>query len=248
MLMDIVQPMGRTFKNIGYVWKRELGAYFNSVVAYIVVILFLLITGALFWLNFFDEVTTLSLRSFFNQAPLFLAFFAPAITMRLFAEERRLGTLELLMTMPLEDFEIVWGKFFAALTLLAVVFLMTLAYPITLSALGNLDWGAVASGYIGLLLLGGAYTGIGIMASSWTRDQVVSILVAFSICFFLYLIDRLVGGASGTVARFVEYLSTQYHFENIAKGVVDFRDVFYYVSVTVVSLVIAQVSISAKRW
>jgi ABC-2 type transport system permease protein len=248
MLMDIIQPMGRTFKNIGYVWKRELGAYFNSVVAYIVVILFLLITGALFWLNFFDEVTTLSLRSFFSQAPLFLAFFAPAITMRLLAEEKRLGTLELLMTMPLEDYEIVWGKFFAALTLLAVVFLMTLAYPITLSTLGDLDWGAVASGYIGLLLLGGAYAGIGIMASSWTRDQVVAILVAFSICFFLYLIDQLVGNPTGATARVVDYLSTNSHFNNIARGVVDFRDVFYYVSVTTVSLVIAQVSITARRW
>jgi len=239
-----MQPL----KNIGFVWKRELGAYFNSVVAYIVVILFLLITGALFWLNFFQEITTLSLRSFFNQAPLFLAFFAPAITMRLFAEEQRLGTLELLMTMPLKDSEIVVGKFLAALTLLAVVFLMTLAYPITLSTLGDLDWGAVASGYVGLLLLGGAYASIGIMASSWTRDQVVSILVAFSICFFLYLIDQLVGNPTGSMAWVVEYLSTNYHFNNIARGVLDFRNVFYYVSVMAVSLLIAQVSISSRRW
>ena len=239
-----MQPL----RNIGFVWKRELGEYFNSVVAYIVVILFLLITGALFWLNFFQEITTLSLRSFFNQAPLFLAFFAPAITMRLFAEEKRLGTLELLMTMPLKDSEIVIGKFLAAVTLLAVVFLMTLAYPITLSTLGDLDWGAVASGYVGLLLLGGAYAAIGIMASSWTRDQVVSILVAFSICFFLYLIDQLVGSPSGTMAWAVEYLSTNYHFNNIARGVLDFRDVFYYLSLMGVSLLVAQVSIAARRW
>jgi len=235
-------------KNIGAVMKRELGAYFNSVVAYIVVILFLLITGALFWLNYFQQINRLSLRGFFNQAPLFLSFFAPAITMGLFAEEKRLGTLELLMTMPLRDFEIVMGKFLAAVTLLGVVFTMTLPYPISLAWLGDLDWGAVAAGYIGLLLLGGAYSAIGIMASSWTRDQVVAILTAFSICFFLYLIDRLVGNPTGTLARMVEYMSTNSHFNNIARGVVDFRDVFYYVSVMGVALVITQVSVAARRW
>lgn len=235
-------------KNIGAVMKRELGAYFNSVVAYIVVILFLLITGALFWLNYFQQINRLSLRGFFNQAPLFLSFFAPAITMGLFAEEKRLGTLELLMTMPLRDFEIVMGKFLAAVTLLGVVFFMTLPYPISLAWLGDLDWGAVASGYIGLLLLGGAYAAIGVMASSWTRDQVVAILTAFSICFFLYLIDRLVGNPTGTIARMVEYMSTNSHFNNIARGVVDFRDVFYYLSVMGVALVITQVSVAARRW
>ncbi len=234
--------------NIWYVMKRELGAYFNSVVAYIVVILFLLITGALFWLNYFQQINTLSLRSFFQRAPLFLAFFAPAITMSLLAEEKRLGTLELLMTMPLSDFEIVMGKFLAAVSLLAVVFAMTLPYPITLSFLGDLDWGAVASGYLGLLLLGGAYSAIGLMASSWTRDQVVSILVAFSICFFLYLIDQLVGEPTGAMARTVEYLSTNSHFQNIARGVIDLRDVVYYLSVMAVSLIVTQASVASRRW
>jgi ABC-2 type transport system permease protein len=240
--------MRQAMSNIWYVMKRELGAYFNSIVAYIVVILFLLITGALFWLNYFQQINTLSLRGFFQQAPLFLAFFAPAITMGLLAEEKRLGTLELLMTMPLSDFEIVMGKFLAAMGLLTVVFAMTLPYPITLSFLGDLDWGAVASGYIGLLLLGGAYSAIGLMASSWTRDQVVSILVAFSICFFLYLIDQLVGQPTGVMARVVEYMSTNSHFQNIARGVVDLRDVIYYLSVMAVSLVVAQVSVASRRW
>src|SRR5690554_2761167 len=130
---------------IWMVTRRELGTYFNSVVAYIVVILFLVITGALFWLNFFQEISVVSLRGFFSQAPLFLAFFAPAITMGLLASEKRSGTLELLMTMPVSDLQIVVGKFLAALGLLAVVFLMTLVYPLTLSMLGDLDWGAVAA-------------------------------------------------------------------------------------------------------
>jgi ABC-2 type transport system permease protein len=235
-------------KNIGYILKRELSSYFNSVVAYIVVILFLIITGALFWLNYFQDINVLSMRSFFAQAPLFLAFFAPAITMGLFAEEKRSGTLELLMTMPVSDFEIVAGKFLAAVGLLTVVFTMTLVYPYSLSRLGDLDWGAVWAGYLGLMLLGASYSAIGLMASSWTKDQVVAILVAFSLCFFLYLIDQLVGQPTGTTAQVVEYLSTSYHFSNIARGVIDSRDVIYYLSLIGVCLVVTQASIAARRW
>ncbi|QED29242.1 ABC transporter permease subunit [Microvenator marinus] len=235
-------------QKIYFVWKREVSAYFSSVVAYVVAVLFLLITGALFWLNYFQELNLLSLRPYFNQAPLFLAFFAPAITMGLLATEKRSGTLQLMMTMPVSDFQIVTGKFLAALTLLGVVFLMTLPYPITLSQLGDLDWGATIAGYVGLLLLGGAYAAIGIMASSWTQDQVVAILIAFSISFFLYLIDQLVGQPTGGMAYAVQYLSTNFHFQNIARGVIDLRDVIYYLSVITVSLVVAQASIASRRW
>lgn len=235
-------------KKIYFVMKRELGIYFNSVVAYVVAILFLVITGSLFWISFFDEVSILSLRGFFDQAPLFLAFFVPAITMGLFANERRSGTLELLMTMPISNGQIVIAKFLAALVLLTVIFATTLPYPYTLSVLGNLDWGATWAGYAGLLLLGGTYTAIGVMASSWTRDQVVAILIAFSICFFLYLIDQLVGQPTGTAAYIAEYTSTSYHFQNIARGVVDIRNIVYYLSIIGVSLVVATLSIGARRW
>lgn len=234
--------------NIFFIWKKELRAYFSSIVAYIVVILFLLVTGALFWLNYFQEINVLSMRPFFNQAPLFLAFFAPAITMGLVATEKKSGTLQLLMTMPVTDFEIVAGKFLASVSLLAVVFAVTLFYPATLSQLGDLDWGATLAGYIGLLLLGGTYAAIGVMASSWTQDQVVSILLAFSMCFFLYVIDQLAGQPTGGFAAAVQYLSTNYHFQNIARGVVDLRDVLYYASVSVVCLIVAQASIASRRW
>lgn len=235
-------------KKIGFIFKREVGSYFNSAVAYVVVVLFLVITGALFWLNYFQDINILSLRSFFAQAPLFLAFFAPAITMGLFAEEKRSGTLELMMTLPVSDFQIVAGKFLAAVFLLATVFAVTLVYPFSLSLLGPLDWGAVWSGYLGLLLLGSTYTAIGLMASSWSKDQVVSILVAFSLCFFLYLIEQLVAHPTGTTAQIIEYLSTGYHFNNLARGVIDSRDIIYYFSLIGVSLVVAQTSIAARRW
>lgn len=240
-------------KNTLAIFKREVSAYFNSPVAYVVVVLFLLITGALFWLSYFQELNLISMRGFFNQAPLFLTFFAPAITMGLLATEKRSGTLELMMTMPVSDLEIVLGKFLAAVFLLATVFVMTLPYPITLSMLAtqsgtSLDWGATAAGYLGLLLLGSSYAAIGLMASSWTRDQVVAILASFSICFLLYLIDQLVGQPTGTVARVVEYTSTSYHFQNIARGVIDLSDVVYYLSIIGACLTAAQASISARRW
>ena len=235
------------------IFKRELGTYFNSPVAYVVVILFLVITGALFWLNYFQQINLLELRSFFAQAPLFLAFFAPAMTMGLLASEKQRGTLELMMTMPVSDLQIVVGKFLAAVFLLAVVFAMTLPYPITLSMLASefdasLDWGATMAGYLGLLLLGSAYAAIGLMASSWTKDQVVAVLVAFSICFGLYLLEAIVGRPTGGAAALLEYLSTASHFKNISRGVVDVADVVYYLSIIGVSLVAAQSSISARRW
>ncbi len=227
--------------------RRELSRYFNSFIAYAVVVLFLVIAGAVFWTTYFDEISVLSLQGFFEQAPLYLAFFAPAITMASFAEERRAGTLELMRTLPVSNAQIVVGKFLATMVLLTVVFAMTLPYPYTLSLLGDLDWGAVAAGYVGLLLLGGAYNAIGLMASSFTRDQVVAILIGFTLCFFLYFLDQLVAPASGTVFQLAEYASTSFHFDSIARGVIEVRSVVYYLSVITVALVITTVVVDASQ-
>ncbi len=233
---------------VWFILKRELAAHFNSLVAYIVVILFLLITGGMFFLDFFDGVQELSLRRFFADAPFFLAFFAPAMTMASFAEERRAGTLELLMTMPVSDTQIVLGKFLGAVALLGVVLVGTLPYPLTLHYLGDLDWGPVIGGYVGLLFLGSAYMAIGLMVSSWTSDQIIAILVAFFLSFGLFVLDRLVGPQSGPTAAVLEYLSANYHFRNIARGVIDVRDLVYYLSVMVISLTIARTALAARRW
>lgn len=242
-------------KNIGFIWKREVRAYFTTIVAYIVVTLFLLMAGALFWLGFFNEFTILSLRSFFQQAPLFLALFAPAVTMGLLSTEKRDGTLELMMTMPVSDFQIVLGKFLAACTLLFVVLLMTSPYAYTLSRLGDFDWGATLAGYAGLMLLASTYAAIGLMTSSWTRHQVIAVLLAFYICLILYILGQFVGlaeqvfgGGAATIATVMQYASTSYHFENFARGVIDLRDVIYYVSMIAVCLVVAQASIASRRW
>ena len=193
------------------------------------------------------------MQGFFLQAPLFMAFFVPAITMGLVSEEKRSGTLEMLMTLPVRDGEVILGKFLAAMTLIAVVLAATFAYPIMIGRLAgqsgvSLDWGPVLGGYIGLLLLGAAYAGIGVMVSSWHRDQVNSILISFFLCFLLYVLGPMSEQVTGWLGDLLSWLSTDGHFKNIARGVLDVRDFLYYVSVAAVGLTIATVTLSSRRW
>jgi ABC-2 type transport system permease protein len=235
-------------KPVFFILKRELAEYFHSLTAYIVVILFLLITGGMFWLDFFEGFPELSLRAFFSDAPLFLAFFAPAITMGLLSEEKRSGTLELLMTMPVSDGQIVVGKFLAAVVLLTSIFLFTLPYAVSIAFMGDLDWGPVIGGYAGLILLGASYASVGIMVSSWTKDQIVSILLGFFLCFGIFILDRLFTKSTGVTATVFEYLSSNFHFQNIARGVIQASDIAYYLGLIAVCLTLARNSIASRRW
>src|SRR5688572_7003115 len=160
--------------------KRELRTYFNSPVAYIVVMVFMLLAGYFFWQTIFIEKQA-EMRGYFGLTPMFFTFIIPAITMRLLAEEKGSGTLELLITMPVRDWEVVVGKFLAAMGMLAVLLGLTLVYAFTLSSIGPVDKGPTYGGYFGLLLMGGAYVGIGVMASSLTRNQIVAFILAFAI-------------------------------------------------------------------
>lgn len=227
--------------------KRELHSFYFSLTAYIVVALFLLISGWLFWPTVFES-QVLTMRPFFAVAPLFLTFFAPAVTMGIFAEERKLGTIELLVTMPVSEAEIIIGKYVAALILLSSIFVMTLPYALTLATLGPLDWGPVIGGYVGLLLLGSAYAAIGMMVSSWTSDQIISVLVSFFICFTFYFLDKMLTFLPPSLASFIQYLGTDYHFQNIAKGVIDIRDVTYYLSVSAIALGITKLTLESRKW
>jgi gliding motility-associated transport system permease protein len=229
------------------IFRRELGSYFNSAIAYIVITVFLLISGYLYFSQVF-LVGEATLRDFFGITPLIFIFFGPAVTMKLLAEEKRSGTIELLVTMPVTDWQVVVGKFLAALAVITVAILLTLAYPITLSTMGDLDWGAVIGGYIGLVMLAGAYVAIGVMTSSWTHDQVVSFIVAFGITFSLYLLGKMVPLMPAGLAPIVEYMTLDSHFNNIAKGVIDSRDVIYYVSLIGACLFMATQSLDSRRW
>jgi ABC-2 type transport system permease protein len=227
--------------------RRELSASFNSPVAYIVVIVFLLIAGYFFYTQLFIGGQA-ELRDFFALAPLLFVFFAPALTMRLLAEERRTKTFELLITLPLTDWEVVLGKFLGALGLLGTAVLLTLTYPATVSLLGDLDNGAVIGGYLGLLLMGAAYLSIGTMASAWSRNQVVAFIVALGIGFALFVADKIVPVVPRAIAPIVQYVGLGAHFENIARGVIDTRDVIYYLSLIGVCLFLAVQSLGSRQW
>jgi ABC-2 type transport system permease protein len=227
--------------------KREIRTYFNSPVAYLVVTVFMLLAGYLFFNTLMIERQA-ELRGYFGLAPMLFTFIIPAITMRLVAEEKGSGTIELLITMPVRDWEVVVGKFLAALALLAVLLGMTALYAVTVGYLGDLDRGPTMGGYIGLLLMGGAYVGIGVMASSLTRNQIVAFILAFAISFALFLFSKITQLVPPALQPIVSFLSIDTHFESISRGVIDTRDVIYYLSVITVSLVIATLSLESRKW
>jgi ABC-2 type transport system permease protein len=227
--------------------KREIRTYFNSPVAYIVVTVFTVLAGYLFFTELFLERQA-DMRGFFNMAPLLFMFIAPAITMRLVAEEKGSGTLELLITMPVRDWEVILGKFLAALVLLATALALTLVFVFSVSTIGPLDRGPTIAGYFGLLLLGGAYLSIGLMASAFTRNQIVAFILAFAISFSLFLLGRFTQILPEWLQPLVAFLSLMEHFENISRGVIDSRDVLYYLSVMGVCLLVATTALESRKW
>ena len=237
---------------MGNVWaigKREFASHFNSPIAFFAIAVFLIaIGGVFFWSEEFFQVGQATMRPFFEWAPLLFIALMPAISMRLLAEERRTGSLEMLITMPVRDVEVILGKLLGAFMLLLVTLALTLLYPIAIGSMGPLDMGPVLGGYIGLLLLGLAYLAIGLMTSTWTRNQIVAFILALLICGFFYFIDKLAGafwlGAQDMVAQ----LSLKAHFDNIAKGVLDTRDILFYLSVTAIAVTVGTYSLESRRW
>jgi ABC-2 type transport system permease protein len=227
--------------------RREFRSYFNGPVAYIVGALFLVIVGALFWSSFFLEQRA-SVRRLFNLIYFFGIFLGPAITMGLIAEERRNGTLELLITYPVRDAEIVIGKYLGALGFYAVLLLLTIPQVITVSTMGPLDWGPVWSGYLGLLFVGGAFMAIGVMASSWTTNQLVALIVALAIGGSFVGIRQLLAFLPTDTASIFEWLSFGYHCDSMERGVIDTRDVLYFVTVIAICLGLAFRSLESRRW
>lgn len=234
-------------QNILPIFRREIRSYFNSPVAYVVIVVFLAIVGWFFTNNLF-LMNVASMRIIFELVPLVFLFFVPAVTMRLLAEEKKSGTLELLTTKPVRDIEIVLGKFLAAWVLLAAALVPTLLYLITLMALGSIDLGPVVAGYLGLLLMGGVYIAIGIFASSLTENQIVAFIISFLIVLSLFLMDKVLMYVPEGLASTMEFLGIDYHFSNIARGVIDSRDLIYFASLLGFSLLLATVSLERRKW
>ncbi len=227
--------------------RREFRSYFNSPAAYIVGILFLIVVSIMFWNSFFLEQRA-SVRRLFFWAYVVSAFVGPAITMGLLAEERRTGTFELLITYPVRDGEVVIGKYLGALGLYGVLLALTLPQAYSVSQLGPLDWGPVWSGYLGLLLAGGAYVAIGVLASSWTSNQLIALIVALGIGAFFGVIRHLLFFLPEGLASIFEWLSFGYHSDSLERGVIDTRDIFFFLSVIALCLGLAFRSLESRRW
>lgn len=234
---------------VWFIIKRELQGYFNSAIAYICLTVFLVLINWLFWRVFFIE-NQAQLRGFFGFIPWIFLFFMPAITMRLWAEEKRQGTFEVLMTLPVNDFEIVLGKFLASFILMITALVLTLPLPITVASLGNLDWGIVTGGYVGLLFMGAAYISIGLFASSLTVNQIVAFIFGVIISFSLVIVgqDLVLFSLPSWLAPVFEYISIGKHFDSIARGVIDTRDLIYYFSVIFFFLYLNILSLESRKW
>jgi ABC-2 type transport system permease protein len=233
--------------NVRHIFKREFKAYFVSPIAYIVISIFLLIIGWLFFSTFF-LMGQANLIRFFSMLPLTFAFVIPAITMRLFSEEISVGTYEILLTLPVTFLDIIIGKFLAAVAFVAVMLSPTLFYAIFTSGLGKLDWGPVIGGYIGGLLLGASFCAIGLLASSLTRNQVIAFIIGMVICFSLTMLtDFLLFFLPDALVKTFQYFSANYHFQNIAKGVLDSRDILYFLSVMYLALYGANLVMQEKK-
>jgi len=238
-------------KQIWIITKRELKVFFNSLIAYIMIILFLGFSGFFTWLGGNSDIFFIkeaSLYSFFQTAYWTLFIFIPALTMRLLAEEKRTGTIELLLTKPVSDWQVITGKFLSTLLLIVITLLFTLPYYITVSQIGNIDHGAAISGYLGLILMSGAYISIGLFTSSTSNNQIVGFLLALFIgIFFHFIFGILSSSFTGFFGDVFGYLSMRVHYESIARGVMDSKDLIYFLSIMFIGLIAAEFVLSRRN-
>jgi ABC-2 type transport system permease protein len=240
------------------IFRKEINVFFSSLIGYIALMVFLVGIGLFVWI--FPETNVLdygysALDTLFYAAPWVFMFLIPAITMRSFSEEIGSGTIELLVTRPLTDLDIILGKYFAALVLVVFSILPTFIYFYSVyqlgSPVGNIDTGATWGSYIGLIFLGGTFVSIGIFASSLTRNQIVAFILAVFLCFFFYIVFESLSSLSVFYAKFddiIEMLGINYHYQSISRGVVDTRDVIYFVSLITLFIYLTKVSLESRKW
>lgn len=237
------------FKTIYILFKKELMSYFNSPIAYIFIAVFLVVSNWLFFKGFFI-IGQANMRAYFDFLPWMFLFLAPAITMRLWAEEKRSGTIEFLLTLPVTDWQVVLAKFFSALVFMIVSLLLSMTVPFTVASLGNLDWGPVIGGYVGAVLLGAAYLSLGLFISSLTKNQIIAFVLGLVASFIAFIIgvDFVLIGVPDFLAPILKFLGLGGHFYNIAKGVIDTKDMIYYASFIYLFLWLNARVIQSRGW
>ena len=228
-------------------WK-ETKSYFGTPAAYVVGAMFLALTGVFFVSEITSPFAEADVREIVDWASFFIIFLAPLLTMRLLAEEQKLGTLELLLTSPVRDWEVVIGKYLASLLILAAILAGTLYYVLLLYAFGSPDTGPVLSGYLGLLLYGAAALAIGLLGSSFSGNQIVAAVVGIAILLMLSYVDRIGGLVEGIVSQIVQGMSMNSHIVDFTRGVIDLSSVVYFLSLAAVFIFLAIRSLETRRW
>jgi len=219
------------------IMKRELSAYFTSPIAYIVMGLFLIITGILFFNTFFIYGRA-ELRNFFGSLPVLFSFFVPALTMRVIAEEKRIGSMETLMTLPVTEVDVIIGKYLAAFITTLAMLAPTLLYIIPAEIFGTPDYGPIVGGYLGAVFLCATYTSIGLFATSVTKNQIIAFFTGFIICIVLTMVDSFLVFLPGAAVNFFSFISANEHFKSITRGIIDTRDLVYFISLTALFITI----------
>jgi ABC-2 type transport system permease protein len=227
--------------------RRELASYYGSFLFYVITAAFLVITGFFFAINVaYSRSATVA--PLFQTTYTIMLLIAPVLTMRLLAEEQRTGTLELLLTSPVRDVELVLGKFLGGLGLLVSMLVLTGFYPLLLALYGNPDRGGIVGGYLGALLFGGSAVAIGLLTSSTTANQIVAAVVSFAVLLILWVIDGVGGVFGGSLSQITSYLAVYTHFTDMTRGIIDTKDVVYFLSLIVGSLFLTTRSIESRRW
>ncbi len=238
--------------------KKEINTFLSSLIGYVVIIIFLLINGLALWVIHsaynIPDYGYASMGSMFALAPWVFLILIPAITMRLFADEKKSGTIELLLTKPLTDLQIILAKYFAGLILVIFSLLPTLIYFYSIYQLGadkgNIDMGGMWGSYIGLLFLGAAFTGIGVFSSSVTENQIISFLIAIFLCGFTYQGFDAISSLQlfGNIDLFIKLMGIDAHYASISRGVIDSRDVIYFSSVIIFFISLTRFSLGSRKW
>ena len=213
------------------IMKRELKAFFTAPVAYIVTALFLIISGILFYSTFFLQDRA-ELRQYFSTLPVLLSFFIPALTMRIFAEERRVGSIETLMTLPVTEVDVVTGKYLASFLGTLIMIAPTLLYILPAEIFGSPDYGPIIGGFIGAIFLSAAFTAIGVFATSVTKNQIIAFFTGFIICIVLSMVDSFLIFLPSPIVSLLSFISAGGHFTSISRGILDTRDLLYFISLS----------------
>lgn len=239
------------------IFQKELTSFFSSLIGYIAIAVFLILIGLVMWVFPNNELDFgyANLDILFTSAPMVFMLLIPAVTMRLFSEEKKAGTIEIVATRPVTDLQIILGKYLAALLLVIIALLPTLLYYYTIyqlaSPVGNLDVGAIRGSYIGLVLLSAVFISIGLFASSLTDNQIVAFIIASFLCFVFYLAFNALSGLGlfgGKADGIIQQIGIQYHYVSISRGVVDSRDVIYFLSLIVIFILSTKAALESRKW